>query len=469
MPKAGVIATANRLETFPTVQNALKNVGNRQELAFLKTSAATSIEILRTIQNMEDNVDDNLANFALDACGLVYLIIHQCSQHVDRAEAIARNQQDAVELERTLNDAYSFAQKKAGRKLRQRFNPIKMHDDKQKTVTYRASFRQWMLKFGSGAQGTIHDTLQVVIDSKISDAEQRELAARQATLHASTLESIDRITSDMGNIHLTNDDRSHNTMTMPDPIPNPSPPMITISDAPSPSRASNSSPPVSMPEAGPGWKTERHPEQSQWRKSLEDFKNLPPASPDDELPRSHSPLSHQYPTPANQQRNTLPSPSFQRYTDADLLEGLRQRYPHYTDDQLHDLLIAGKEQLQEEAEEKKRRSSPQPRRNGDNNRTPSRPSSSQNESSFRRPPLHPHGTPDSTPSPSFSYGSASPSTTPPTTPPMYPNGIGFHNIAYSGISLGGGPVHVRNENVGNTTTTYNINSGNNNSKVYYAK
>jgi hypothetical protein len=50
---AGMAATVTHLETFPTVQNTLKSIGEggaQGELAFLAGSAATAISILQTIQ-----------------------------------------------------------------------------------------------------------------------------------------------------------------------------------------------------------------------------------------------------------------------------------------------------------------------------------------------------------------------------------------------------------------------------------
>ncbi|KAF8194099.1 hypothetical protein BJ912DRAFT_189747 [Pholiota molesta] len=530
---AGMAATVTRLETFPTVQNTLKSIGEggaQGELAFLAGSAATAISILQTIQNIEDkDIDGEFVNLALDACGLVYIVTHQCSENIGRSTTISRDMRmDAKELERHLKQAHIFVQKKAGGSLARRINPRKIREDKGKITEYREQFRRWMLKFGAGSQGSIHHCLQEIIDRKVNEGEQHAIATRKAKENTTVESSLSRITADMGNIHTNDSDNSHvnsftppkqATMPMPtifhDPnnshvnsftppkqatMPEPTiihstPPVITISDTHRDARPIDIGLPIPMPEAPSGirddvdkthrtdaWHAMRIAEKERWRKSEQEFANLPPATPDDEEPPSHLRQNQQIP---EQRRSETPiaRPFTPRdLGDAAMTRALQERFPERSADELQAMLLAARSQLQRE-EEERRESLNRPKSKKVNKtnwpdsdeeispRPGARPFSGRSHPEAKNPGSYSEsenrlrsdqGSGRST-SPPYNSSQGHP---PGLSPPH--GSMRFEDIKYSGISFGGGPVNVRNVNTGNiTTTTYNDSMNDKSVRNYY--
>lgn len=329
------------------------------------------------------------------------------------------------------------------------------------------------------------------------------MAARKAKDNT-TLESLGRITADMGNIRINDDNGSRvnsftpqKQSTMPEPMMiHSTPPVITISDTHHDARPIDVGLPVPMPEMLSGirdnvekthrpddWYAMRRAEKERWRKSEQEFADLPPATPDDDEP-PHLRQNQQIP---EQRRSETPiaRPFTPRDSDdAAMARALQERFPELSADELQAILLAGRSQLQRE-EEQRRESFNRPQKGKKVNRTnwpdsdeeiPPRPGArpfsgrshpeAKNSGSFYSDSENhlrsDRGSGRSTSSPNNSFQGHPPGLSPPY------GSMRFEDIKYSGISLGGGPVDVRNVNTGNTTTiTYNDSMNDKSVRNYY--
>jgi hypothetical protein len=341
--------------------------------------------------------------------------------------------------------------------------------------------------------------------------------------------SLSRITADMENIHTNDTDNSHvssftppkqatmpvptifhdpsnsrvnsftppKQATMPEPtIIHSTPPVITISDTHRDARPIDIGLPIPMPEAPSGirddvdkthrseaWHAMRMAEKERWRKSEQEFANLPPATPDDEEPPSHLRQNQQIP---EQRRSETPiaRPFTPRdLGDAAITRALQGRYPERSADELQAILLAARNQLQRE-EEERRESLNRPKGSkvhktnwpdSDEEISPrpgARPFSGRSHPEARNSgPFHP----DPENHLRSDKGSRQPTSSANNSFQGHPPGLSsphgtmrFEDIKYSGISLGGGPVNVRNVNTGNTTTiTYNDSMNDKSIRNYY--
>ncbi|KAF8949722.1 hypothetical protein BDZ97DRAFT_1426740 [Flammula alnicola] len=542
----GIAATENRLETSRTVQNTLKNIGDEEELSFLKGPAESVIAILGIIQSIEDgDIDHEFSGLALDSCGLVYLVIHKCAEHINRDGQISRQMElDAKDLKRNLDDIHIFFQKKAGGSFYRRHNIRKRSEDEHRIIAYRSQLRIWMVKFGGGGtQESIHDALQEVIDKKIREHEQEEHAARKAKDHAK-LQELGITKHDVGIISVS-DDRARvepNAEELQESLE------LEYLEEERPQKTIISSqtndlgltPKVSDAElkaAADAKKQQRLEEEQQakkaerqrWRKSEQKFSQLPPAEPDDEDGENHldhkklvstllekppatasslKPVDPPKPTPVDKVDNKVPvpvAPSEQEELAAAraLHEQLQKELE--AEDEQKAILLAARLQREWEAEEENAEfnstTPPKPRKSARRQSTRSSGSESlySGDDEEELPPHileelnldddfddfdHPAGSPkQSSYSPAHSPKpehidprtpySARRSPSPRLNEPSYisphetfqghPPGLAqpqplpsmqFTGITGSGISLGGGPVHVTNDRSGNTTHTY---------------
>lgn len=276
-PTAGYTATKG-LGTSKAVLNTLKLVGEDEELAFLKTSADAANGILSGIREIEDGeIDADFAALAMDACGLVYIVITRCEEILNHDGKIPdQTKVDSGGLTRNLEEIQTFVHKKSHRKLYQRI--LKHGSDEQKVQSYRDQLRSWQAKFGLNNESTIHDSLQDIVDEKLRKLDLEEHAARKA--------KGSLIRPDVCSV----------TVSPPPPIENPLP-TIWLSaspekeDPPQRAKPSNPVPQLQDNEKDPGRAKEetearrkerleeehrrKKAERERWKKSEQEFIQLP--------------------------------------------------------------------------------------------------------------------------------------------------------------------------------------------------
>ncbi|KIM38274.1 hypothetical protein M413DRAFT_448008 [Hebeloma cylindrosporum] len=384
-PTAGYTATKG-LGTSKAVLNTLKLVGDDEDLAFLKTSADAANGILSGIREIEDGeIDADFAALAMDACGLVYIVITRCEEILNHDGKIPdQTKVDSGGLTRNLEEIQSFVHKKSHRKLYQRI--LKHGSDEQKVQSYRDQLRSWQAKFGLNNESTIHESLQDIVDEILRKLDLEEHAARKA--------KGSLIRPDVCSV----------TVSPPPSIENPLPTILLSSppeqeDPPQIAKPSNTVPQLQDNETDPGRIKEENEvrrkerleeehrrkkaERERWRKSEQEFIQLPEAKIEGVeiitpfLPIVNKPsssqssqsvandaalklpiaedLHHPRPRPLPQIHNGVPKiPAAVGKEDKEIAKELHYRTQKEleAEDERQALLLAAKIQLEWEAEER---------------------------------------------------------------------------------------------------------------------
>ncbi|KAF8907089.1 hypothetical protein CPB84DRAFT_1844194 [Gymnopilus junonius] len=526
---AGIAATSNRLETTKAVINALKNVGNLEQLLFLKEASSNALTILAIIQGIEDgDLDDDFVALGLDSLGLVYIVINQCEEESKRDGSVFDQMKiNSGELSRTLQSIAGFVEKKANRKLIKRI--IKQSADEEKVDNYRQQLKIWMSKFGQSTETSIHDVLQEVIDEKLRRLEQREKKPKEFI--AQTFLEAGR--------PLTPVRYPPPVIVTPSPSLPPAPPKLPdekpLKLLPTLNALPNTKNPPSRtgtPEPQPQQQNLRSvlsasvtrnedekerqrieaeakrkkrledervkklAERERWRKSEQDFIQLPQASPIDEVHSTNASTAYTalalfQRQPGNLEK-TINRPSSHARSKSQIEEDERLAAALHADfqrqfaeeDEEVAVSVAVIEQRKWEAEEREKRTGRSPKR-GKAKPKP-RDRSPRKNPSFEigyggLPPEdleglrleERYGVSEKSPKPDpkgnqFNHSSSSlqneliPSPYYHVLPNMHPGYTppSMSNVSHSGISLGGGPVQVINQNSGNVHTVTITNSGN---------
>ncbi|KAF4611642.1 hypothetical protein D9613_004579 [Agrocybe pediades] len=263
---AGVVATSNRLETSKPIASTLRTTANGEGLPFLKDVASCANGIMSTIQAIEDgDIDDNFVALALDASGLVYIVIHQCQKELPRdSDLLDRMKISVIELERNLHDIQSFVEKKAHRSLAKRI--LKHSADEQKIGELRSQLQAWLPNFGRSGEHSVHDVLEGIIDRKLRKIERNHsknkdlpTAPRQASSSSRIQPSISRSTTEApGASSLSSSDlissprpRPASPAIVSGKRPMHTPPSISISPQPLDEQLSTRIPTPGLPESMP--------------------------------------------------------------------------------------------------------------------------------------------------------------------------------------------------------------------------